>query len=114
MEYQLRAVEYGVLEIIRKLDGIEVAGIGTKLAEHAVTQVVQIIVKHLLLLSCLRVLSHVAQDLNGSIGAGLFAQCASGTLVAAILVTLEYQATAVALSYVECSLAVLGLLKLRL
>ena len=69
---QLRAVEHGVLEIIRKLDGVEVAGVRTELAEHAVTQVVLIIVEHLLFLARLRILSHVAHNLDGSVGARLF------------------------------------------
>ena len=39
VEHQFAAVEHSVLEIIRKLDGIEVAGVRTELAEHAVAQV---------------------------------------------------------------------------
>ena len=114
MEHQLTAIKHSVLEIIRKLDGVEVAGVGTELAEHTVAQVVRIIVKHLLFLACLRILSHVGSNLDGSIRTGLLAQCASRTLVAAILVALEYQATAMTLSHVECGLAVLGVLLRRL
>ena len=110
MEHQLRAVEYSVLEIIRKLDGVEVAGVSTELAEHAVAQVVLIIVEHLLLFTCLRILSHVGSNLDGSIRTGLLAQCASRTLVAAILVALEYQAPTVTLRHMKCGLAVLGIL----
>ena len=103
-------MRYGVLEIISKLDGVEVAGVGTKLAEHAVAKVVRIIIEHLLFLTCLRILSHVCCNLDGSVRTGLFAQCASCTLVAAILVALKYQATTMTLSNMECSLAVLGIL----
>ena len=110
MEHQLAAVEHSILEIIRKLDGVEVAGVGTKLAEHAVAKIVLIIVEHLLLLACLRILSHVTGNLDRSVRTGLLAQCASGTLVAAILVALECQATTVTCGYMECSLAVLGIL----
>ena len=68
VQHQLRAVEDGILKVICELDGVEVAGVGTELAEHAVAQVVLIVVKHLLLLSRLRILNHVAQNLDSSIG----------------------------------------------
>ena len=114
MEHQLRAVEHGVLEIIRKLDGVEVAGIGTELAEHAVAQVVRIIVEHLLFLTRFRILGHMAQNLDGSIGARLLTKRTSSALVVTILVALEYQAATMTLSHVECGLAVLRVLLCRL
>ena len=114
MEHQLRAVEHSVLEIIRKLDGVEVAGVGTELAEHAVAQIVRIIVEHLLFLACLRILSHVGHNLDGSVRTGLLAQCASRTLVAAILVAFEYQTATMTLSHMACGLAVLRVLRSRL
>ena len=114
MEHQLRAVKHGVLEIIRKLDGVEVAGVGTELAEHAVAQVVLIIVEHLLFLTRLRILGHVGCNLDGSIGARLLTKRTSGALVVTMLVALEYQASTMALSHVECGLAVLRVLLCRL
>ena len=114
VEHQFRAVKHGVLEIIRKLDGVEVAGVGTELAEHAVAQIVLIIVEHLLFLTRLRILGHVAQNLDGSIGARLLTKRTSGALVVTILVALEYQAATMTLSHMECGLAVLRVLLSRL
>ena len=114
MEYQLIAVEYRILKIICELDSVKVAGIRTELAEHAVTKVVQIIVQHFLLLARFRILSHMAGNLDGSVGTRLFAQGASCTLIASILITLEYQATTVTTGNMQCSLAVLGILLCRL
>ena len=114
MKYQFAAIERGVLEVVCKLNCVEVAGIRTELAEHAVTQVVLIVVEHLLLLARLRVFGHVAENLNGAVRTCLFAQCASRTLVSTVLITLEYQAATMAGRYMECGLAVLGVLLGRL
>ena len=114
MEHQLVAVEDGILKIVGKLNGIEVASIGAKLAEHTVAQVVTIIVEHPLLASRLGIFGHVRDNLNGAVGARLLAKRASRTLVTAILVALENKAPAMTASHMERSLAVLGILLCRL
>ena len=114
VKHKLAAFERGILEIVSKLDCIEIAGIRTELAEHAVAQVVLIVIKHLFLLARLRVFGHVGRDLDGTVRACLFAQGASRTLVGTVLITLEYQAATMAGRYMECGLAVLGVLLRRL
>lgn len=114
VKHQAVAVEHSVLEIICKLYCIEVSGVRTELAEHAVAKVVLIVIEHLLFLACLRILFHMTGDLDGSVRAGFLTQCAGRTLVAAILVALEGQTPAVTLCHMECGLAVLGILLCRL
>ena len=110
VKHECFAVEYRVLEIVYKLDCVEVAGVHAEFAEHAVAEVVLIVDELLFLLACLRVLNHLRHDLDGAVRASLLAECTSCTLHDAVLVAVHHQTSAVACCYVQCGLAVLGIL----
>ena len=110
MQHEFVAVEDGILEIVGEPDGVKVAGVGTKLAEHAVAKVVPVVVEYLLLLARFWVLCHVADNLDCAVGTRLLTERTGGTLIRAVVVTLEDQASTMTRRHVERSLAVLGIL----
>ena len=87
MEHKFRAVEDGILEVVGELDGIEVARVYTKLAEHAVAEVILIIVKNLPLAAGLGVSLHVGGYLNSVVRTCSLTHCASCALVVTDLQT---------------------------
>ena len=66
-QYQFRAVEYGMLEVLVERDGIVRAGIDAELAEHARTEVVFVLRQYLLFLAVFR-FNHLAVTLMVSLG----------------------------------------------
>ncbi len=89
MKHEFATIENSILEIVGKLNGIEVTSVHAELTEHTITEIVLIIVKLLFLLARLWIGIHVGSNLDGIVGASLLTKCASGTLVGSFLVAFE-------------------------